>query len=245
MPLSRVPDGGRDAGLGHGDHQIGGGRRLPRQTPPHLQTALSERAAVEPRVGAREVDELEDVQGRARPGKLDALAAQAVLVDDEDLARLDLTHEAGADDVEGTALAGDDRAAVQVAEGERTHAVRVAKRVEGVRREHGHRERAADPPHRLAHGRIQAVAGGGGDQGGDDLGVAGAAEVRARGAQLRAQLARVHQVAIVPHGDGDAVMGSHQRLRVLPARSPRGRIADVADGGLAAQAGKRRLVEHL
>ncbi len=74
--LARVADGRRDAGVGHRDDEVGLDRRLPGEVAAHLEAAVGERAAVEPRVGAREVDELEDAHRRARPGQLDALAAQ-------------------------------------------------------------------------------------------------------------------------------------------------------------------------
>ena len=58
--------------------------------------------------------------------------AQAVLVDGDELARLDLTDEAGAADVEGGGLGGDDPAALEAAEDQRADALRVAGGVEGV-----------------------------------------------------------------------------------------------------------------
>ena len=82
-------------------------------------------------VGAGQVDVLEQAAlGRRR--RRSGSAADAVLVDGDQLARLDLADEAGADDVERGGLARDDPAALEPAEHQRAHAVRVAGGVQGV-----------------------------------------------------------------------------------------------------------------
>ena len=78
--LARVADGGRDAGVGHRDDEVGVDRRLHGQVAAHLEAAVGERAAVQPGVGAREVDELEDAHGGTGAGELDALAVQLAAV---------------------------------------------------------------------------------------------------------------------------------------------------------------------
>ena len=88
-----------------------------------------------------QVDELEQAALGRRLGE--AVRAQAVLVDGDQLAGLDLADEGGADDVERRGLAGDDPAALEPAEHERTDALRVAGGVEGVVVHEDQRERAA------------------------------------------------------------------------------------------------------
>ena len=81
-------------------------------------------------VRAGEVDVLEDAALGLRVGE--PRGAQAVRVDREQLAGLDLADEGRADDVEGRGLARDDPAALEPAEHQRVHAVRVAGGVERV-----------------------------------------------------------------------------------------------------------------
>ena len=80
--------------------------------------------------------------------------AQAVRVDGDQLARLDLADDAGADDVERGGLAGDDPAALEPAEHQRPDALRVAGGVEGVLVHEDEAEGAAQ----LAAARSSAVA---------------------------------------------------------------------------------------
>ena len=96
MPLSRgVADGGRDAGVGHRNDEVGFDRRLEGEVAAHLEAAVGQRAAVHLRVGPGEVDELEDAHRGPRARQLDALAVQlAVVARPDDLARLDVAHEA-------------------------------------------------------------------------------------------------------------------------------------------------------
>ncbi len=74
--------------------------------PPHPLPGRLDRLAVEQRVGPGEIDELEEAQ----PGLASlerAQAADAGGIDDHHLARLDLAHEGGADQVEGGGLRGE------------------------------------------------------------------------------------------------------------------------------------------
>jgi hypothetical protein len=87
-------------------------------------------AAVDRRVGTRQVDVLEEAALGLGLGE--APGAQPVLVDRDQLAGLDLAHEGGADDVEGRRLGGDDPAALEAAEDERADALGIAGGVQGV-----------------------------------------------------------------------------------------------------------------
>ena len=70
----------------------------------------------------------------------------------------------------------------------------------------------------------------------DDLGVGGGLEDRARRLQPLAQHVGVHDVAVVGEGDRAAVAVDEDRLRVGGHGVARGRVADVADGAVAAEA---------
>ena len=125
-----VADGGGGAGLRGRYDQVGVGRGLLGELAAHLDAGEVDVPAGDVGVGAGQVDVLEDTAlglcFRESGG------AQAVLVDGDDLARLDLADEAGAADVEGGGLAGDDPAALQAAEDQRADALRVAGGVERV-----------------------------------------------------------------------------------------------------------------
>ncbi len=126
MPaLCAKPERRRHAGIRHRHDDVGGGGRLAGELAAHGLAHVVDRAAVHDRIGPREVDVLED----ARPGRLlrrEAERLEPVLGDDDDLAVLDVADEAGADDVEGAGLGGEDVAAVELADDERADAEGVA-----------------------------------------------------------------------------------------------------------------------
>ena len=206
-----------------------------------------QRLAAHHAVGPGEVDELEDAEGRARALELDALAAQAVLaVGDDDLARLDLAHEVGADDVEAGRLAADHRVALVVAEAERAHAVGVAEADHGVAAHDGRGEGAADLADRRAHRASSRSPSASCAMSAVMTSVSVVPEnLTPWRDELVAQLRGVHEVAVVAQGDDVAVAAAHQRLRVRPVARARGAVAHVADGVLAAEALQHLLVEHL
>jgi hypothetical protein len=200
--------------------------------------------AREPRVRAREVEELEDAEG-AGVVRLDRLhAAEPVAVDQHGLAALHLAHELGADEVERTRLGGDHPVAVNLTEDERTEAVRVAKGDQGSVRERDRRVRTLEPLHRVRDRVVKrrvVVC----DQRGDHLAVGRRAERDPRGAQLVPQLVRVDEVAVVPERDGPGAAVLDEGLRVRPLRRPGRRVARVPDRNLTLQSVQLLLVEHL
>ena len=103
--LRGVAHGRRHAAVGHRHHHIGRHAALARQLGADALARLVDRRALHHAVGAGEVDVLEDAEAALVAAEgLDAVHARAV--DDDDLARLDVAHELGADDVEGAGLAG-------------------------------------------------------------------------------------------------------------------------------------------
>ena len=117
-------------------------------------------------------------------------AAQAVLVDGDHLAGLDLADEGGTDDVEGRGLGGDHPAALEAAEHERPDALRVAGGVERVLVHPDEGEGALDGREQLGGVLLEALVGVPGQQRGDQLGVVGGGrgvlggQVEAAGAEL-------------------------------------------------------------
>ncbi len=104
--LGRIAHGRRHAAVGHRHHHIGLDAALARQFGADALAGLVDRGALDHAVGAGEVDVLEDAEavGLLAEG-LDAV--HALVVDDDDLAGVDVADELGADDVERAGLAAE------------------------------------------------------------------------------------------------------------------------------------------
>ena len=124
----------RVGAVGHGEDHLGvGGRVLPRQAAPRFAADPVHRLAEHVAVGPGEVDQLED----AAADRLGAERLQVVdlaVGDPDELARLELAEERGADQVEGAGLAGGHDAAAEPAEDERAESARVDHGVERAAR---------------------------------------------------------------------------------------------------------------
>ncbi len=73
-------------------------------------------------------------------------AAQAVFVNDDNLARFDVAYKIGVDEVERAGFAGQNVGIAQLADGERAEAVRVAHADQLALRQDGERIRPLDAP---------------------------------------------------------------------------------------------------
>ena len=228
---------------GHRDHHVGLGGRLAPEDLAHLAARHLGAVALEDRVGAREVDVLEDAERLAlRLHELTGL--DPALAQRHHLARQHLAEQLGADDVERAALGGHAVAVPQHAERQRPQPRAVAEGHHGVLGHHHGGEGPVQPRHHLGEGVLDALRRVGGEQRGDDLRVGGAAELDAGIGELGVQLDRVDQVAVVRERHLTAIRAPH-RLGVLPRRRPRRRVAHVAHRELPAQGAELLLVEHL
>ena len=258
-----VADRRRGPGLGHGDDEVRVGRVLVGETAPDLDARRVHATAGDRGVRAGEVDVLEDAALGLRRGE--PRAAQALGVDGDELAGLDLADERRPDDVEGGGLGGDDPAAVETAQHERAHAVAVAGGVERGLVAEGDAEgalqvgqqaqrRLLDPQVGRRVGeqaRHDVGVGGGADEGrrapvAAAVAVARAAVHREGGVAAPHQLGGVDEVAVVPQREAGAGRGgAERRLGVLPGGGARRRVPGVAHGEVAAQGRERLLVEDL
>jgi hypothetical protein len=240
---ARVPRSRRVARVGYRDHHIGLHRRLAPKDLPHLAPRHLRAISLEDRIGPGEVDVLEHAEGPAL-GLDDLPGLQPARTHRDHLPRGHLTHELGADDVEGTALGGHAGAVAEHAERQRPQAGRVAKGHDSVLRHHDRRVGAFQARHHVGQRVLDPLRLVSGQERGDDLGVGGPAELDPAVGQLGVQLDRVDEVAVVGEGDLAAVRAP-DRLGVLPGGGPGGRVADVAHGHLALQRAKLLLVEDL
>ena len=216
----------------------------------HFHAGFVHRAARNGGVRAGEVNVFENAAGRRRLGE--ALRADAVLVDRDELAGFDFADEAGADGGEGGLLGGNHPAAFQPAQAQRADAVGVAGRVEGALIHEDEAEAALDLGQQLHGGLLEGLALFALQERGDQGGVRGvallhlAAEVSAVAVlDHRLELGRVGQVAVVGQGHGARGRRAQGGLGVGPVARTGSGIAAVADGQVPGQGVQRGLVEDL
>ncbi len=161
---------------------------------------------------------------------------RAVLVEDQDLAVLDVAHIVRADDVERAGLGREDRAAVELAEHQRADAERVARADQLLVGQADERIGAFELAQPLDETVDEAVALRARDQMQDHLGVGGRLHHGAFAHQLAAQRQAVGEVAVVADGEAAGIEFGEQRLHVAQNGLAGGRIAHMADGGVAGQA---------
>ncbi len=157
-------------------------------------------------------------------------------VDDDHLARLDVAHEIGADDVERAGLRGQDPGVAELAQHQRPDAQRIAHADQSVLRQGRQRIGALDLAQRIDHAVLDGVLEAGGDEMDDHLGVGGRLEQAAAAHQLPAQMIGVGEVAVVADGEAAELEIGEERLDVAHRHLAGGGIADMADGGMALQA---------
>ena len=177
--------------------------------------------------------------------RLDGLAdLEPALAQRDHLAGVDLPHQLRADDVERTALGGDEEVGPEAAERQRPDPVGIAEGADPALRHHDGRVGALEPRHRLDDRVLDPLLVGRGQERRDDLRVGGAAEGDAPVAELGEQLDRVGQVAVVGERDLAAVVAP-DRLGVLPGAAAGRRVADVTDRHRPGEALQLLLVEDL
>ena len=195
------------------------------------------------RVGPREVHVLEDAERAPRGG--DGLrGVQTLGVDPDDLARLHVADDLGADEVERARLGRDRPVVAQSTERERTESARVAKRNERVVHDRGHRVRALEPSHRVRHrfderGRIAS------EERCYELRVRSRRHPDAVGEELATKLLDIHEIPVVAECNRPCAPVMDVWLRVRPLVRTGGRVARVTDRNLAGQRLQLLLVEDV
>ena len=207
-----VAHGRGRARFGDGDDHVCIGRVLPGQPPPHFDAGAVDVASRDRGVGTGQVDVFE--QAAFGLGRGETPGSDAVRVDDQQLSRFDLAHHGSTNDVEGGRLGGHDPPALGAAQDERSHALRVAGRVEGVLVHEDQGECALDFGQHVEGGFLGGAVRGGGEQTGEHLGVRGRAQAIRR--QQRRELRGVDQVAVVAERETALPRAEERGLRVLP-----------------------------
>src|SRR6516162_4991749 len=228
-----VTDCRRHPRIGDRDDNIRIDRSLAGELPPDALARLVDAPAFYDAVGAGEVDVLEDAEtGVAvveRPQTL-----HATPVDDDDLSRLDIADELGADDVERAGLRGEDPGVGEAAENQWPYAERIAQSDQLLLRERHQRKGTLDLPQRVDQPVDDGLFEAGRDQVNDNLGVAGRLKQAAATHELAAHLVGIGQIAVVADREPAELEIGEQRLDVAQGHFTGRRIADMADGGVAA-----------
>ncbi len=165
---------------------------------------------------------------------------RAVFVEDQHLAILDVADILGADDIERAGFRGEDRTAVELAQHQRPDAERIARADEFLVGETDKSVGALEYAQTFDEAIDEAIAVRASHQMQDDLGVGGRLHHRAFADQLAAQCQAVGQIAIMADSKAAGIELGEQRLHVAQDGFAGGRIADMADGGVAGEP-----VDHL
>ena len=242
--LLGVADRGADARVGDRHDDVGVDGRLARQLPAELGADLVDAAAEHVAVGAREVDVLEDaVRERLRRERLERPDRRAA--DDQHLARLDVAHVGGADEVERAGLRADDHGVAEPPEHERPEPVRVARGEDLIPGDHRQRVRAAhlrqrlddrvldrrvafDRANRCTMTSVSVVVW----------------KIEPCATRLVLEVGGVDQVAVVRDAELPVRALDEQRLRVLDLARAGGRVAHVADGDCSPVRPRQRVLRE-
>ena len=243
--FKRVTESGAIAAVRHGYNQVCRAREFAGKLAPHLDARLVNVPVGDRAVWPGEVDILEDAEGAAFVVRKSLDASDAALVDDDNLARLDVADELGVNKVEGAGFTCEHPAVAQFAKAQWTEPVRIPDADQFLLRHDDEREGAFDAADgfdeivlTLADGRL-------GHEVQDDLAIDGGLEDRAASFELFAQLGGIGEVAIVR--DGDLAPGAIDRewLGVAQVRSPGGRVTGVADSHRAHEVMQDPAIENL
>ena len=230
----------------HRDHHVGVYRRFLGQHGADILARLIHVAAFQRGIRTREIDVFEHAKTvlLRLEGEMDM---HPFLVHHDHLARLDVAHIGGADDVQGAGFRRKDIGAVQLAQHQRAHPIGIThadQLLGGQRHQRKGAFHLAQRVNQLVH---DPVLGRARHQMNDGLGVGGALEDRALPHQLGAQGVGVGQVAIVRDRKPAARQVGEHGLDIGGAAAAGGGIAVVADGEAALQisGGGRIAAKHI
>ncbi|MNC34730.1 hypothetical protein D3C75_831820 [compost metagenome] len=231
-----IAQGCRHARVRHRHDDVGVDREFARQTAAHFLADVIDRTAVHHAVRAGEVDILEQA-GAGGAGREGLDRGQAVLVDDDDFAVLDVADEGGADGVQGAGLGRQHPGLADLAQDQGADAQGVTGADHLVTGLGDQGVAALDAAQGVDEALDDLGLTAAGDQVKDGLGVRGGLEDGAFRDQLAVQVFEIRQVAVVGDGDAALVQIGEHRLDVAQEAAAGGGIAGVADRGAAGQAG--------
>ena len=125
-----IADGCISARLWDRNDEVSVGRKLTSQPSASVRAHFFNLATRDPSVRPSQVDKLEQTAFRLSRGE--ALATHTRVIDLDEFAWLDFTHEGGTDDVEGCRFARYHPPLLQPAQHQRTDTVRITSGIQGV-----------------------------------------------------------------------------------------------------------------
>ena len=162
----------RCAAVGHRHHHIGIDRAFAGQFGADLFADLIDARAIDDRIGAAEIDMLEDARTRAL--RLEwPQGPQAARADDDQFTGLDGAQEGGADNIERDGFGGKNIGIAKAAQHQRSHAKRVAAGQHAFGRQADQAIGAFDTLQGIDEAIEQSAITRGGDKVDDHLGIAG------------------------------------------------------------------------
>src|SRR6516162_6362382 len=192
-------------------------------------------AAAKTRIRPGEIDVFENT-GPRRLRRERLVRMCAVLVEDEDFAVFDIAHILRADDVERAGLRRENRATVQFAKHERADAKRVAGADKLFVGQPDKGVRAFKHAQTFDEPIDKTIAMRAGHQMQNYFGIGGRLHHGAIAHELTPQRQSVRQIAVMANGKSAGIELGKQRLDIAQNGLASGRIADMADRGIAWQA---------
>lgn len=240
--LLSVPDRRGNTRIRHACHDVRVDERFKRQLPPHPFARRMKIDAIDVAVGTGKINVLH-CTGRMALQPFETVDAQAVLVENEQLARLDVSLIDGTDGIQRAGLRRKHITVAHAAHNERTQAMRIGSDQQLVVRHDKERESADNALQRVFR-RADEILVRTGDQMRDDFRVARRLEDRALALQFLADGRRVHDVAVRRYAEVAVAVFEEEWLRVREPALACGRIPNMPDDAVAWQAFKRSLVKY-
>src|SRR5690348_2538773 len=226
--LVGIADGRWNRGIRNGDDHVCRGGAFLGEFDACAFALLVDIAALDDRIRSREIDVFEDAETMRLLGK-GVIALNPVLGDHDHLARRNVAHKFGADNVEGAGLGRQEMGAIEPSQNQRTHAPWVTHADQLLGGQRDERISALDLLQRvdqLVDDRLVLAARGKMD---DDFGVRRRLEDAALADEFRAQESRIRQIAIVRDRDAAPGQIGEQGLDVSRRRAACRRIAVMSD----------------
>ena len=238
--FQRVTQRGAVAAVGNGHDDVGFYGIFTCQLAPHIHAHFINIAPIEIAVRPRKVDVLENTERSLLLFGEGLDAAQPVVIDNDNLARLHVTHELCLNQIQRAGFTTENvRATCELADAQRAEAVRIAHADHFVFGEDNERVSTLE----FADGAdeyILAVAGGSGKPVQNDFAVDRGLKNGAALFKFLAQDSGVGEVAVVRDGNLTARTIHRERLRVANVGTAGGGIARVSNGGVPHQ-----IVQHI
>ena len=243
--LEGIAEGGAVAAVGHGDDDVGLDGKFAGELAAHVHADFIDVAVGDVAVRAGEIDVFKDAEGAALLFGKGLEALKALLVDDDNLAWLDVADKFGVDQVERAGFAGKDVGIAEFAYAEGAETEGVARANQFLFRHEDEGIGAFQFAQAVDERVLAAVGVRLGEQVQDDLAVHGGLENGAASFEFVAQAGGIGEVAVV--GDGDLAAGAihSEGLGVFELGGAGGGIAGVADGHVAHEIVQNFAVKNL